>query len=99
MTHRVRCGDHAAGDDPDAVWIVDGFRTLAAAQDYARRFIRAQIEDLRADTAGPEALREQYFLWGEFAEAEGLDHRAWAEHCIANPARVRADTDYEALEP
>jgi hypothetical protein len=95
----VRCGDHADAGDPDEEWTVEGFANAEAAREYARRFIRAQIEDLRGDAASPEELREMYDRWGEFAHTEGLDHDAWAAHCIANPAGRKADTDYMTLEP
>jgi len=99
MSHVVRCGDYGHADDPDEEWLVEGFTSAAAATEYARRFIRAQIEDLRADAADPAELRAQYFQWGEYALTKGLDHEAWVDHCIANPAERRQDTDYAALEP
>jgi len=94
--HAVRCGDHA---DPEDEWLVEGFASAAAAQDYARRFIRAQVEDLRPEAASPEELAGMYAQWGEYAETPGLDHAAWVAHCIANPAARKQDTDYAALEP
>lgn len=97
--HAVRCGDHAGADDPEDAWEVTGFPSAAAALEYARRFVRAQVEDLRADTPDPAALREAYWQWGEYAETPGFDLRAWVEHCIATPATRRAEMDYEALDP
>jgi hypothetical protein len=95
----VTCGDHAAPGDPDEEWVVEGFATAAAARDYAARFVRAQIEDLRAEAASPEALREAYYRWGEYALAEGFEAEAWVAHCIATPATRKAETDYAALAP
>lgn len=97
--HQVLCGDFAAYQDPEEEWVVEGFASTEAAQEYARRFIRAQIEDLRGDTPDPEALRAAYFGWGEYAAAEGLDTEAWVAHCIANPATSPRDTNYQAIEP
>jgi hypothetical protein len=94
--HGVRCGDYG---DPDEEWIVEGFPGAEAAADYARRFIRAQIEDLRAETGSAEELRQMYFRFGEYAFAAGLDHDAWVAHCIAVPASRKAEVDYAALEP
>jgi len=99
MTHRVLCGDFAHDQDPEEEWEVAGFPTAEAAQEYARRFIRAQIEDLRREMPDAEELRRAYLAWGEYAAAEGLDSAAWAQHCIANPATRRAETDYAALDP
>jgi hypothetical protein len=99
VSHRVLCGDFANDRDPEEEWEVAGFASAQAAQEYARRFIRAQIEDMRRDAPDPEALRQTYLAWGEYALAEGLDLRAWMEHCIATPATRRSETDYAALEP
>ena len=97
--HLVRCGDYGAWGDPEEEWQVAGFPGAEAAAEYARRFTRAQIEDLRPQAEDGEALRAMYYSWGEYAFAEGLDHGAWVEFCIANPATRRQDTDYDALEP
>ncbi|RAI59189.1 hypothetical protein [Roseicella frigidaeris] len=97
--HSVRCGDLADEGDPEEEWLVAGFASAAAALDYARRFVRAQIEDLRREAASPEELAAMYRRWGEYAETPGFDREAWVAHCIANPATRRQDTDYAALEP
>jgi len=97
--HRVRCGDHASDGDPDEEWEVAGFASAAAAQEYARRFIRAQIEDLRRETPDAAELRRAYLAWGEYAVTPGLDEAAWVEHCLAAPATKKTETDYAALEP
>ena len=97
--HSVQCGDFASLGDPDEEWQVAGFASDEAAQEYARRFIRAQIEDLRQTAGSPEELKQMYLRWGEYAATAGLDAEAWVAHCIANPAAKRQDTDYAALEP
>ena len=97
--HSVQCGDFASLGDPEEEWQVTGFASAEAAQDYARRFIRAQIEDLRREAGSPEELAEMYRRWGEYAVTKGFDLEAWVAHCIANPATRRQDTDYAALEP
>ena len=97
--HSVRCGDHADEGDPEEEWLVEGFASAEAAQDYARRFVRAQIEDLRREAGSPEELATMYRRWGEYAVTKGFDLEAWVAHCIANPATRRQDTDYAALEP
>jgi hypothetical protein len=99
MSHSVLCGDFAHYQDPDEEWEVAGFASAAAAQEYARRFIRAQIEDMRKDAPDAEELRRMYLAWGEYAATEGLDSRAWVDHCIATPATRRSETDYAALDP
>ena len=97
--HSVLCGDFAAFGDPEEEWQVTGFASAGAAQDYARRFIRAQIEDLRRQAGSDEELRQMYVQWGEYAATEGIDSAAWVASCIANPATKRQDTDDAALEP
>ncbi|TDH60386.1 hypothetical protein E2C06_22460 [Dankookia rubra] len=97
--HRVRCGDFADEGDPEEEWQVEGFASAEAAQEYARRFVRAQVEDLRREAASPAELAEMYDRWGEYAETPGFDLAAWVTHCIANPAARKQDTDYAALEP
>jgi hypothetical protein len=100
MSHSVTCGDFASEpDDDDAEWVVAGFASAAAAQEYARRFIRAQIEDLRGEVDDETTLKSTYLAFGEYALTPGFDAAAWVEHCILNPAERRADTDYEALDP
>ncbi len=99
MSFTVHCGDFAHYQDPEEEWLVAGFASVAAAQEYARRFIRAQIEDLRGEAENPAALKQMYFSWGEYAATEGFDSAAWVDHCIASPASRKAETDYDALDP
>ncbi len=99
MTFTVHCGDFASEEDEDDTWEVEGFSTLATAQEYARRFIRAQIEDLRDEAETSAALKEIYLMWGEYAAAEDFDSAAWVDYCIAHPASRKAETDYDALDP
>jgi hypothetical protein len=97
--HAVRCGDYADFGDPEEEWVVEGFPNAEAAAEYARRFIRAQIEDMRAEAGTAEELKDMYFRFGEYAFAAGLDHQAWVAHCIATPAGRKAEVDYAAAEP
>ena len=99
MSFTVTCGDFAAEEDEDGEWEVAGFGSAAAAQEYARRFIRAQIEDMRRETPDPAELQRTYLAWGEYALAEGLDAAAWVKICLETPATRKAETDYAALEP
>ena len=98
-TFQVLCGDFAHYQDPDEEWSVDGFRTEDAAAEYARRFVRDQVEHLRGEYPDPEALRVAFLMFGEYAIAPGFELKSWLDHCIANPATRKADTDYQALDP
>ena len=98
-TFQVLCGDFAHYQDPDEEWSVDGFRTAEAAAEYARRFVRDQIEHLRGEYPDAGALEQAFLMFGEYAIAPGFELKAWLAHCIANPATRKADTDYQALDP
>lgn len=98
-THTVRCGDYAHYHDPDDEWRVRGFASAEHAAEYARRFVRARIEEFRAAATSPDALRQTYLRWGEYAATTSLDHRDWVEFCLVNPATAPEDTDYDAIEP
>ena len=99
IRHAVRCGDYADFGDAEEEWTVEGFPSPEAAAEYARRFVRAQIEDLRAEAGTAEELKDMYFRFGEYAFAAGLDHAAWVAHCIGTPAGRKAEVDYAAAEP
>ena len=98
-TFAVLCGDFANAMDPDEEWTVEGFRSEEEAAEYARRFVRDQVEHLRAEYADAEALKQAFMMFGEYAIAPGFELAAWLDHCIANPAARKADTDYQALDP
>ncbi|WP_198369121.1 hypothetical protein [Roseomonas rosulenta] len=96
---QVLCGDFAHDQEPDEEWSVDGFASAEAAAEYARRFVRDQVEALRGEYATSEALREAYLSFGEYAIAPAFELKPWLDHCIATPATRRADTDYQAIDP
>ena len=98
-TFQVLCGDFATYMDPEEEWTVDGFRTAEEAAEYARRFIRDQVEHLRPEYPDAEALRQAFMTFGEYAIAPGFELESWLVHCIAHPAARRVDTDYQALDP
>lgn len=99
MSHSVLCGDFAHCQDPDEEWSVDGFRSAEAAAEYARRFVRDQVEHMRAEYPAPDALRQAFLMFGEYAIAPGFELKPWLDHCIANPTARKSDTDYQALDP
>ncbi len=98
-TFQVLCGDFAHYQDKDEEWSVDGFATAEAAAEYARRFVRDQVEHLRGEYPDAEALADAYMTFGEYAMAPGFELASWLAHCIANPATKRSDTDYQAIDP
>lgn len=96
---QVLCGDFAHHMDPEEEWTVDGFRSAEAAAEYARRFVRDQVEHLRPHYADAESLKRAFMMFGEYAIAPGFALAPWLDHCIANPATRKAETDYRALDP
>lgn len=99
MSHVVVCGDFAHYMDRDEEWTVGGFRTAEAAVEYARRFVRDQVEGMREEYENPAALKQAFMMFGEYAITAGFSLDPWLDHCIANPATRRSDTDYQALDP
>ena len=96
---QVLCGDFAHYQDPDEEWSVDGFATAEAAAEYARRFVRDQVEHMRDAYPDAEALKMAFMMFGEYAMAPGFELSTWLDHCFANPATKRSDTDYQAIDP
>ena len=80
--------------DAEGGWEVAGFSTPASAQEYARRFIRAPVEQHRHALVG-NTIRH----FDGYAGTEGLDSAAWVAFCAGNPATRPDRTDYVALEP
>ena len=60
-----------------------------AAAEYARRFIRDQVEGLRSEYPDPAALEQAFLSFGEYAIAPGFELKPWLAHCIATPATRR----------
>lgn len=99
MSHSVVCGDFFHYMDRDEEWTVDGFRTAEAALEYARRFVRDQVEAMREEYDSPAALKQAFMMFGEYAITEGFELSPWLDFCIETPATRRSDTDYQALDP
>ena len=80
--------------DAEGGWEVAGFSTPASAQEYARRFIRAPVEQHRHALVG-NTIRH----FDGYAGTEGLDSAACVAFCAEYPATRPDRTDYVALEP
>jgi len=85
--------------DPENELALGGFASAEAAREYARRFVRALIEQLRDGAASPDDLIAAYRRLGDYAATAGFDSTAWVTWCVANPATLPEDTDYRALHP
>jgi hypothetical protein len=53
--------------DPDEDYVAAFFPTFALAREYARRFVRSQIEEMRKKESDPVKLRRGWYGFGEDA--------------------------------
>lgn len=99
-TYSVLILDMAHYQDPDHEIQVSGFPTLEAAQEFARRRVRASIEELRSPEMSPEELRRLWHLYGEDALVPGAGWAASHEldQFLAAPAGPE-ETDWASLDP
>ena len=102
---RVRIRDLSLPqDDEDAVLEeVGGFSTLMHANDFARRYVRDQIERCRAPGLDAEAILEAWRAFGEDAEVIEAGETGWrSETEILAFAAGRAggeERNWRALDP
>ena len=86
-----------AGEDT----VVRGFQTFEAAKEYARRRVRASVEELRAPGQSKEELRRLWHIFGEDAAVIGGDERYAGSHeldyFIAHPA-TDDERDWQAFK-
>ena len=90
-THAVLVIDMFHYDEESEV-VVEGFPTLEAAREYARRRTRDSVEGLREPGQSHEELRQMWSAFGEDAIVLGREFsRSYAgfselDYFIANPA-------------
>jgi hypothetical protein len=84
-------------------YTVEGFPTFALAKEYARRFVRSQIEETRQKVNGdPADIKAGWSGFGENAlvlggsEIEKYSGRDEVDFFIANPA-TGVECDYKAV--
>lgn len=85
--------------DPAEDFTVHGFPTLELAREFARRWVRDSLEELRASGQTAKALREQWFTFGEDAVVLGGDYAGFSEldFFIAYPATAE-ERDWKAVK-
>ena len=96
---RVRCGECLECNDPDREWIAGDLAATEAAVEYASRFVLSTVERLRQEGTDPDPLHEDFFAVGVYGVSDGFELDPWVAYCIANPAAIEAETDYQALDP
>ncbi|MDE2515411.1 MAG: hypothetical protein KGL12_05255 [Rhodospirillales bacterium] len=103
---RVRLRDLSLPEDDEDSVIeeVAGFATLMQANDFARRYVRDQIERCRAPGLDADAVLAAWRAFGEDAEIVDAGDAAW--HSAADVAgfaagpRARAEErNWRALDP
>ena len=88
-------------DEPEEV---RGFRTLADAATFARRYVRDSVERCRVPGASADDTLAAWFAYGEDAEARDAGGAGWTSandvrSFAAKPARTKAERDWRSLDP
>jgi len=85
--------------DPDGEYEVSGFPTLDLAREFAMRWVRDSVEELRKQKQTAEQLRKLWFTYGEDASVIGGDYTASSEldHFIKHPA-TDEERDWKAVK-
>ncbi|WP_372618982.1 hypothetical protein [Falsiroseomonas sp.] len=73
----VRILDLSGANGSEPVEVVRGFRSIAHANAFARRYVRDSLDRCRARGMGAEAVLEAWFAYGEDAEVVGAGDDAW----------------------
>ncbi len=75
--------------DGESEYRIDGFPSFELAREFARRWVRDTVEDMREENQSGEELRERWFMWGEDALVLGGASYAGShdlDFFIAHPA-------------
>jgi hypothetical protein len=85
--------------DEGSSYAVDGFPTLELAKEFARRWVRDSLEEMRSPTLTRAALREQWFAFGEDAVVLGGNYSGCSEldFFIDHPAAPE-ERDWQAIK-
>ena len=80
-------------------YTIDGFPTLELAMEFARRWVRDSLEELRSPSLTRAALREQWFTFGEDAVVLGGNYAGCSEldFFLDHPATA-AERDWQAVK-
>ena len=63
--------------DPEEDYVISGFPTFELAKEFARRWVRDSVEELRKPGQSPEELRRLWYTFGEDASVlQGEPHYA-----------------------
>jgi hypothetical protein len=86
--------------DEDGSYTISGFPTFELAGEFARRWVRDSLEELRKPSISNEELRRSWFLFGEDAAVMGDEYFAGSQELdffILNPATPE-ECDWKAIK-
>jgi hypothetical protein len=87
--------------DEEKNFVVEGFPTVELANEFARRWVRDSVEELRTSNQTREELRRLWFIFGEDASVLGGEpHYAGShelDYFIEHPA-TREERDWQAIQ-
>jgi hypothetical protein len=87
--------------DPDEDYVIGGFPTFELAKEFARRWVRDSVEELRTSGGSKEELRRLWHSFGEDASVIGGEERYAGSHeldfFIAHPATTQ-ERDWKAIK-
>jgi hypothetical protein len=85
--------------DEESEYRIDGFPTFELAREFARRWVRDSVEEMREENQTEEELRERWMMWGEDALVLGRSYAGSHEldFFIANPATAQ-ERDWKSIK-
>ncbi|HEV7268809.1 MAG TPA: hypothetical protein VGN83_28475 [Falsiroseomonas sp.] len=100
----VRILDLSGANGSDPVEVVRGFRSVAHANAFARRYVRDSLDRCRARGMAAEAVLEVWFAYGEDAEVAGAGDEGWKSatelHAFAEaPAPDPEERNWRVIDP
>jgi hypothetical protein len=86
--------------DESGQYVAHEFEDFSTAKEYARRYTRASVEEVRKDSSSPEELKTQWFGFGAGASVSGgrntYSGSDEIDFFIATPASA-GELDYQSL--
>ena len=95
-TYSVRITEMSHYQDSEGEREYDGFPTLKLAKEFARRWLRDSLEELRKPQQSPEELRTLWFTFGEDASTQGYTASDELDRFIKHPA-IQKERDWAAI--
>jgi hypothetical protein len=87
--------------DAEKNYVVEGFPTVQLANEFARRWVRDSVEELRTSNQTKEELRRLWYIFGEDALVLGGEpHYAGShelDYFIEHPATA-GERDWQAIK-